>query len=88
MSRIDAVCRLLPVTKIVIETASFDIQKIRNPEVEGTGYQQGDQLGFWNVREYVLFRDAVSTVEADPRIRSSTCIILRVVKRAEMRQTT
>ena len=56
MSRIDAVCRLLPVTKIVIETASFDIQKIRNPEVEGTGYQQGDQLGFWNVREYVLFR--------------------------------
>ena len=47
MSRIEAVCRLLPVTKIVIETASFDIQKIRNPEVEGTGYQQGDQLGFW-----------------------------------------
>ena len=29
MSRIDAVCRLLPVTKIVIETASFDIQKIK-----------------------------------------------------------
>ena len=57
ISRIEAVCRLLPVTKIVIETASFDIQKIRNPEVEGTGYQQGDQLGFWNVREYVLFRD-------------------------------
>lgn len=41
ISRIEAVCRLLPVTKIVIETASFDIQKIRNPEVEGTGYQQG-----------------------------------------------
>ena len=20
-------------------------------------YQQGEQLGFWNVREYVLFRD-------------------------------
>ena len=57
MSRIDAVCRLLPVTRIVIETASFDVQKIRNLEVEGTGYQQGDQLGFWNVREYVLFRD-------------------------------
>ena len=57
MSRIDAVCRLLPVTKIVIETASFDIQKIKDPSVEGTDYQQGDQLGFWNVREYVLFRD-------------------------------
>lgn len=31
--------------------------KIRNPEIESTGYQQGKQLGFWNVREYVLFRD-------------------------------
>ena len=50
-------CKLLPVTKIVIETASFDIQKIKNPDVEDEGYQQGDQLGFWNVREYVLWRD-------------------------------
>ena len=57
ISRIEAVCRVLPITKIVIETASFDIQKIKNPEVEGTDYQQGDQLGFCNVREYVLFRD-------------------------------
>ena len=57
ISRIEAVCRVLPITKIVIETASFDIQKIKNPEVEGTGYQQGEQLGFWNVREYVLFRE-------------------------------
>ena len=57
ISRIEAVCRVLPITKIVIETASFDIQKIKNPEVEGTDYLQGNQLGFWNVREYVLFRD-------------------------------
>ncbi|WP_274956093.1 RNA-guided endonuclease IscB [Duodenibacillus massiliensis] len=57
ISRIETVCRVLPITKIVIETASFDIQKIKNPEVEGTDYLQGDQLGFWNVREYVLFRD-------------------------------
>nr|WP_303253553.1 HNH endonuclease [uncultured Sutterella sp.] len=34
---------------IVIETASFDIQKIKNTTVEGTDYQQGDLLGFWNV---------------------------------------
>lgn len=30
---------------------------IKNPSVGGTDYQQGEQLGFWNVREYVLFRD-------------------------------
>ena len=49
--------KLLPVSKIVIETASFDIQKIQNPDISGIEYQQGSQLGFWNVREYVLFRD-------------------------------
>lgn len=54
---IASVCRILPVSKIVIETASFDIQKIKNPEISGTEYQQGEQLHFWNVREYVLFRD-------------------------------
>ena len=57
LSRIEAICKILPVTKIVVETASFDIQKIKNPDIEGKGYQQGEQLGFWNVREYVLFRD-------------------------------
>lgn len=48
---------ILPIYKIIVETASFDIQKIQNPEINGKEYQEGNQLGFWNVREYVLFRD-------------------------------
>lgn len=48
---------ILPITKIVVEVASFDIQKIKNPDINGSEYQQGEQLGFWNVREYVLSRD-------------------------------
>lgn len=51
------VYKILPVNKIIVETASFDIQKIQNPDISGVGYQQGDQLGFENVREYVLWRD-------------------------------
>ena len=54
---VDDVCKLVPVTKIVVETASFDIQKIKNPDISGVEYQQGKQLVFWNIREYVLFRD-------------------------------
>ena len=54
---VDDVCKILPVTKIVVDTASFDIQKIKNPEISGKEYQQGPQLDFWNVREYVLFKD-------------------------------
>ena len=51
------VTEILPVSSITVETASFDIQKIKTPDIAGTGYQQGEQLDFWNVREYVLFRD-------------------------------
>ena len=54
---VDDVCKILPIKKIIIEVASFDIQKIKNPDIEGVGYQQGEQLDFWNTREYVLFRD-------------------------------
>lgn len=51
------VCKILPVLNIVVETASFDTQKIKHPDIQGEEYQQGGQLGFWNVREYVLWRD-------------------------------
>ena len=51
------ISKILPITKIVVETASFDIQKIKNPSISGTQYQEGEQLGFNNIREYVLARD-------------------------------
>lgn len=54
---VEGVYKILPITKMIVETASFDIQKIKNPAISGTEYQQGEQLNFCNVREYVLFRD-------------------------------
>ena len=54
---IDKVYQILPITNLVVEAASFDIQKIKNPDISGIEYQQGEQLNFWNIREYVLFRD-------------------------------
>jgi len=57
LSVISDVHKILPIKRIVVEVASFDIQKIKNPEISGIEYQQGEQLNFWNVREYVLFRD-------------------------------
>lgn len=48
---------LLPITHITVEVAQFDTQKIKNPDIQGAAYQQGEQLSFWNVREYVLYRD-------------------------------
>ncbi len=57
LSRIAEVMRLLPVTKIVVEVASFDIQKLQNPDISGEEYQQGPSLGEYNRRAAVLARD-------------------------------
>lgn len=54
---INKINRILPITKIAVEVAQFDIQKIKDPDIKGEEYQQGNQLGFWNIREYVLWRD-------------------------------
>ena len=54
---IDDVYKLLPIYNIIVETASFDIQKLKNKDISEKEYQEGEQLGFSNVREYVLSRD-------------------------------
>ena len=54
---VENISNILPVDKVIVEVANFDIQKIKNPDISGVEYQQGEQLGFWNVREYVLYRD-------------------------------
>ena len=59
---ISRICKFLPIKKITVETAQFDTQLLKAqeqglPSPQGTDYQKGEQLGFSNVREYVLFRD-------------------------------
>ncbi|NET29663.1 RNA-guided endonuclease IscB [Okeania sp. SIO1I7] len=54
---IKLVKEILPIKKVTVEVASFDLQKIKNPDIEGKGDQQGEQLGFSNLREYILHRD-------------------------------
>jgi 5-methylcytosine-specific restriction endonuclease McrA len=44
---------LLPVGQVNVEIASFDTQKMRNPEITGAAYQQGTLFGY-QVREYLL----------------------------------
>jgi hypothetical protein len=54
---IDLIKSILPVEKVVIEVANFDIQKIKDPSIKGEKYQHGEQYGFDNLREYILHRD-------------------------------
>jgi len=48
---------ILPVSRWKVETASFDIYKISNPDIGRKDYQNGNQKGFHNVKAYVLHRD-------------------------------
>jgi len=54
---VEQIKKLLPISKVTVEVSNFNIQKIKNPNIQGIDYQKGEQLSFWNVREYVLHRD-------------------------------
>ena len=43
--------------KRLSEVANFDTQKILNPCIHGLEYQNGAQKDFYNLREYILYRD-------------------------------
>mgnify|MGYP003557480088 CR=1 FL=1 len=59
---INLVNKLLPLTTIRVETAEFDLQRLKaaeegNPLPVGKDYQLGEQYNYYNTRQYVLHRD-------------------------------
>ncbi len=59
---IKLVVKLLPLATICVETAEFDLQRLKameqgKPLPVGTDYQFGEQYDHYNTRQYVLHRD-------------------------------
>lgn len=54
---IDRFCGLLPKPILSLEVGKFDVQKMMNPSIEGVEYQQGETLGYYDVRYFVFARD-------------------------------
>lgn len=50
----DRLGRWVPITRAAIEEVKFDTQKLRNPEIQGRGYQQG-KLYNTQMREFLLY---------------------------------
>lgn len=48
---------VLPEAKVLIELGKFDPQKLKDPSIEGVGYQQGELYGWANRKMYVFSRD-------------------------------
>lgn len=62
ITAIARVCALLPIAKVIVETAEFDTQRLKamlegRPLPVGTNYQLGEMYDEYNVRQYVLKRD-------------------------------
>jgi len=47
----------LPKSRLILETASFDTQKLINSDITNDMYQRGVMYGYANVKAYVLDRD-------------------------------
>lgn len=54
---INQLSALMPITKLVLETGTFDMAKMNNPDITNAQYQKGVQYGFENVKAYILARD-------------------------------
>lgn len=59
LREIKFVLSILPVSKLIIETATFDTHALKNPAVLTNNwlYQHGTNFGFSNTKAYVLDRD-------------------------------
>ena len=48
---------LVPIGQVIIEIGKFDIQKLKNPEIKGTEYQQGNLYDYNNTKAFFLTRE-------------------------------
>ena len=58
LQEIFKVASILPIADVTIECAAFDPHKLKDPYVEGVGYQQGDMYGYQNRIAYLSVREA------------------------------
>jgi len=47
----------IPISKINLEVANFDIQKIKKPQIESFQYQRGNLYGYQNLKAYLTERE-------------------------------
>ena len=80
------VCRILPVSGIVVEIGKFDSQRIQNPEIHGEEYQQGELSGWENLKAYAKWRDGMKCRVCGKSPRTDATVRLEVhhiIRRAD-----
>jgi hypothetical protein len=82
LKEIEYVKSILPVTKLILETGTFDPHKLKNPELAGVGYQRGVNYGFANTKAYVLDRDGYKCQNCKGKSKTSRLEVHHLVFRS------
>lgn len=80
---IDRLHKILPISKVVVELANFDIQKLNNPDINKWDYQKGERLGFENVKSYVLYRDDYECQHCKGKSKDNRLEVHHIIQRKD-----
>lgn len=81
------VAKILPVSKLILETGTFDPHLLKNPELANSiyrrwGYQQGTNYGYPNTKAYVLARDNYTCQHCKGKHKDSKLEVHHIVYRS------
>jgi len=76
---------ILPITRLILETASFDTHAMKNPVVLKNKwlYQRGINYGFANTKAYVLNRDRHTCQQCKGKSKESRLEVHHIVPRSQ-----
>jgi len=81
LKEIDFVCSILPVSKLIIETCTFDPHALKNPAVLKNKwlYQKGINYSFENTRAYVLNRDSYKCQHCEGKTKNKKLEVHHII---------
>lgn len=87
MKEIEFIKSILPISRLVMETATFDPHLLKNPSLHNSiykkwGYQQGGNYGFENTKAKVLNRDGYTCQHCKGRRKDSKLEVHHIIYRS------
>ena len=84
ITAIKRICRILPVSRVIVETAEFDTQRLKamlegKPLPVGKDYQLGEKYDLYNTRQHVLKRDNYTCQHCGTHPSEKTAVKLHTV---------
>lgn len=75
------VIKILPISKIILETAKFDTSKLKDSNI--VDYQHGELYNFYNKREYILTRDSYKCQSCKGKSKDKKLEVHHIIYKSE-----